>query len=184
MTRNIKVKVIKEKVIKLPTIESDSIDYILFCANQYSKYRNDAKACQRICRNLSNLLNDNTVNKYYRIDPIAIEPITPKIIVGSKKPGTMPEHVVGRQYSAELIIEYINNNNITMLNGAEVIELFKKFSPVLEIRKNGNDHTKLNYELQTIQRRGKLSFDAYNNILEQCGYNKVNEQYRQIFPNV
>jgi hypothetical protein len=91
----------------------------------------------------------------------------------------MTEHVAGREQSSKYILDYILQNNLIM-DVEKTKELLKRFCFTVKLEKAGNIHTKANFLLEEIQ-KGNTTFDEYEKIITELGYQKLSEDLRPKF---
>jgi len=94
----------------------------------------------------------------------------------------MFEHGNGRNSSAEKIVSWI------IANPRHTVEEFyaelKRLFFTIYIRMFGNDHTTINMKLAKLQNRGKdfpITFEEYNSVLDEMGYNSLPEELKKYF---
>jgi hypothetical protein len=91
----------------------------------------------------------------------------------------MKEHVTGREQASKYILDYILQNDLTM-DVEKTKEVLKKFCFTIQLEKIGNTHTKANFLLEDIQ-RGNTTFDDYEKIITELGYQELSEELRPRF---
>ena len=93
--------------------------------------------------------------------------------------GFMIEHVIGREMASKYILDATLQSGV-VLDTEKTKELLKRFCFTIQLEKVGNLHTQANSKLEEIQ-RGDATFDNYEKIITELGYQDLLEELRPRF---